>query len=661
MNITTSGRVGAGLVILAMVLTLGAGSQPAVAQDSATDQGLVPLIPPNSLMFIERRGHTRIKPAFDASNLGKMAHDEAIDQFVNASRVAIGKKIMQGIYNIKDPQELIDYHAQLHELLKPFWYNQGIMFAVPSPKGLEESPGLGFICEVDMKNFKTCKAAVEFFRKAKAADPGQPGVRQTFTYTCNGIIWQGVLKRHGEFALPDFSKEAPATTLPTTQPDKPATLADELKNGSVFMYTWRHRLLYVSFSMHATEAISKAMSGPDGTISPNIQAVLNKTRMKNWAFRWYGDVDGFLRLARKKESDSKELFQTLDMLGVDKVKGLGGTCGYIDNVYARRTYVNAPGTGHGVLKLFKAGGSYKKALSMAPLDSTFLLAGQLDTAQTDKFARLVCTAIAIKRSVGPDEKIELTPDQQKQVDRNYPPIRKLIAASDGNLAFFAGDLQAVVMGSAPAGFVLGIKDRPKAVEAVNELLKLAGIEEPEAPATQPATGPATQPTSQPTTKPVVPTYRGILIRNIGGPVQLAILKDRVVFTFSDNATKAAIDTALDKVGGFEEGSKGDKMLRKCPSGPVVFSMDLAALAKLAWPMLVKTAEGAEEGTNDFPLAALPSTQKMVRMLGPETAVMIPDSDGLLLDSRGKIPFSTKMVLGYPMVGYGVFFLMMMAR
>ena len=69
-----------------------------------------------------------------------------------------------------------------------------------------------------------------------------------------------------------------------------------------------------------------------------------------------------------------------------------------------------------------------------------------------------------------------------------------------------------------------------------------------------------------------------------------------------------------------------------------------------------TFQGA---TNDFPLASLPSTQKMVRMLGPETAVMIPDSDGLLLDSRGKIPFSTKMVLGAPITGGGFFFLMMM--
>ncbi len=52
----------------------------------------------------------------------------------------------------------------------------------------------------------------------------------------------------------------------------------------------------------------------------------------------------------------------------------------------------------------------------------------------------------------------------------------------------------------------------------------------------------------------------------------------------------------------------------------------------------------------MPLASLPSTQKLVSLLGPEVAVFEPDQDGLLLKSRGKIPFVTKIFAVYPMLG-----------
>jgi hypothetical protein len=39
---------------------------------------------------------------------------------------------------------------------------------------------------------------------------------------------------------------------------------------------------------------------------------------------------------------------------------------------------------------------------------------------------------------------------------------------------------------------------------------------------------------------------------------------------------------------------------------------------------------------------------MVRMLGPEIAVITPDDGGVLLNSRGLVPFATKMWT-YPVI------------
>ena len=645
MNDTIS-RIGMGWFALVALVAVGI-AQPAGAQDSAKDEGLIPLIPPKSLVFIERRGHAEIKPAFDASNLGKMVRDKAVNQFVHKSRVAVGKMILRGLYGGMDsPEELTKYHAQLHEMLKPFWHDPAIMFIAPSPKKIRSvhdifsSPNLGFVCAVGAKNFKTCKAALEFFTRAGAVNPGKNGTRHTFTYTSKNITWHGVLKRDMEFVLSGKGKaDSPA-------PDQPAT-ADELKNGSVFMYTWRHRLLYVSFSMPATEAITETMSKPDGKIAPNVRAVLNKTRMKDWAFRWYVNVDGFRGPAKKQKKETRTP-TIAGMLGVNKIRGVGGVGGYIDKVYARRTYIDAPGTAGGLLKLLKPDGSYKKALAMVPLDSTFLLAGQLDTAQADKLARMVCMSIASDGPVLPDAK--LTDDQQKEMDKKYLPVRKLIAASNGNIAFYAGDIQAFMTGSFPCGVVLDIKDRAKAAEAIDELLKVAGIQEPKPAAAAPA-GNAADPSAAKPAKPVKPAYRDVPIRKFSERMLLALLKDRVILGCSDNGIRAAIDAALDEAGGFDKDSKGAKILKKCPAGPMVFAMDLPALTKLFWPMLISLTQMAPEDST-FPLVALPSTQKIVRMLGPEIVIITPDADGLLLDGRGKIPFVTKIIPAYPAMMLG---------
>jgi hypothetical protein len=82
-------------------------------------------------------------------------------------------------------------------------------------------------------------------------------------------------------------------------------------------------------------------------------------------------------------------------------------------------------------------------------------------------------------------------------------------------------------------------------------------------------------------------------------------------------------------------------------------MDLAALAKLVWPTLSTAIENTET-KDSFPLASLPSTEKLVSYLGPEVAVFQPDDGGLLIKSRGTIPFATKMISGYPALMWFMF-------
>ena len=68
-------------------------------------------------------------------------------------------------------------------------------------------------------------------------------------------------------------------------------------------------------------------------------------------------------------------------------------------------------------------------------------------------------------------------------------------------------------------------------------------------------------------------------------------------------------------------------------------------------------EAAQASPDDFPLVSMPSTNKLVRMLGPEVAVFQPDEGGLLMKSRGLVPFSTKAPFLYPVAGFGIMYLL----
>jgi hypothetical protein len=187
-----------------------------------------------------------------------------------------------------------------------------------------------------------------------------------------------------------------------------------------------------------------------------------------------------------------------------------------------------------------------------------------------------------------------------------------------------------------------IKDQAKAAKALEALTKLTG-----APADQPVT-----------TKP----YRKTKIVPMAGALKVAMTKDRLIIALGQTAMTAAIDTALDETGALAADSKGGKLLKLAGDGSAVFQIDLAEMVKMVWPLLIaSTQQDAKYGrAPSFPLASIPSTGKMARMLSPEIAVFKSDKGGLLMKSRGKIPFVTKIIPVFSITS-GIPMLFMMGR
>ena len=310
----------------------------------------------------------------------------------------------------------------------------------------------------------------------------------------------------------------------------------------------------------------------------------------------------------------------------------------MDKSYARLTYIDAPKP-TGLLKMIPKGGDYKKALALTPGESTFILAGQVDTvALTDMIGRMMA-ASSLSDFVESETRPAQSAPASKSAGDTMPQkvldqIKALAEASDGNVGLFASDLQSVVAGEGqefPIGMVVGLKDQAKALAAVKELKKLSG-QNRDGGDEMSEEGPDGAALKQ---------YRKIDIQNIKGPLRIAVLKDCMVIALGDSALKSAMDANMDKAGGLADDSKAKKILDSCGQGAVAFVIDLPGLAKLLWPMLISATTSEDIG---LPIASPPSTDKMVRMLGPEAAVIQRDDGGLLLRSRGKVPFATKVSL-----------------
>jgi len=619
---------------IAVVVCVFANPTAAQTQAPAGGDRLVSLIPQEAFFYVERRGHEAVREAFLASNLGKMAEDEAIKQFVHDSRVRIGQMIVKGMFDLETMEEIKHHQELLHELLKPFWYKPCAIYVVVD-KNFSNEPGLGFIC-ITGKYRAECKKALDALMQVGVPAEGAAGTRQVFTYRKHATVWQGVAKGDSAFALPEDPKKQ----------------IEMLEKRSVFMVCWLNDILLVATKLSAADAMSRRLSvatpSEGKSADESFQVVMKKTKLKDWAFRWYLDLKPIMASAKSDGSMSR----VLSAMGIDQIRGVGGTGGYADKVYTRLTYIHAPKISRGPLRLLKQGGSYKKGLAMVPDPSTILLAGEFDKKVLPTMIREMMASESGSRSpatLPAETASQPTAELDERASDVLKQIELLADASNGHAGLFLTDIVAMMGmmagGGPPVGAVLGLEDRASAVKAIDELVRLAGVEAQEEEDEEELEGP-----------PKAKQYRKVPIRYLGEMVRMAILADRVVIAMSDDAMKSAIDAALDGIGGFAPEGKSLALANLAGDGAGIFKLDLAAFAKTFWPLLMQMAESMPE---QFPLVSMPSGGKMVRLLGPEIAVLSGEADGVLMKSRGKIPFSTKMILSGPL-GMASFFFMFRA-
>ncbi len=566
--------------------TAPAAAQAAPAPD---DKGLLPMIPAEAFFFVEHRGHTAVHDAFLQSTLGKMYADEAIAQFVQDSRVQIGKIIMKQIFEsaaVKtDPSEL---QQTLHKVTRQFWYRPAAMFLVLKDGKVEGEPGLGLICDMDQKARAEAKPALDSLMQIDVPSAGS-GARQAFKWKTGTMEWNGVAMSHKQWqADPTGASGGKEVRKEWTIPSDPKQIVEELKDKTIFMTCWTDKHLLVASSLYAAETLGGTLAKPGVNKGKNesFARTMKKAAMKDWAFRWFIDVD-LLSGAAKAEDSRGALDKVLKQLGLPAVHGMGGTGGYMDNVYARLTYVDAPKSGGGVLGIFRNGGDYAPALAMTPRSVTFVLAGQLDRTRTVALLRNTLLAIAVVEqtrraavppNVMPPNIVPPGPIEVPQQVPGAPPVTqappaggapaaatekqepklteeqekvvagldKLIAAGDGHVTVFMTDVQAMagmmMGGGIPVAVVVKIKDQAKAGAAIEELVKASGLPEgaPPTPPAMPGQG-AGAPMELPK------EYRKIKIRYLGSMARIALLEDRAVLALGSDPFKAAIDTALDKM------------------------------------------------------------------------------------------------------------------
>lgn len=582
-------------VVVTTLVCLWTASTAPAQMGGHEDLGVIPLIPREALFFIERRGHEAVGEAFAASNLGQVARDDALKQFVHDSCARIGESIITQWLGLDDPEQIDRHVALLTEALQPFWYRPCALFAMCQAD--DEEPYLGAVCLTGKFRLQ-CRDAIEALMAALAAG----GDWQKFTHTSGAVEWHGVVE------------------MDSPLPSDPGERAKVIDDQSAILVSWNGQLLSLASSVHVADAVSRVQSatGEAKASNESLNTVLGKTMMKDWAFRWHLDVQRLVETF--SDDDEEEPAGILGIFGLDRIRGVGGTEGYADNVYTRPTYVDAPHADAGLTKVLKLGGSYKRALTFTPRDAMFRLAGELDTGE---ILKIISGLIH-----GGHTDMELPADSDAAARLGH--IRALIQACDGSAAVFMTNLQMFAMGgmaAPPVALVFGTKRSADAAEALDKLIARDRAEDEETD--------EARKDSQ---------YRGARIRTYpDGSVSfstVAVMDDRIVLAMSDQVAKAAIDTAIDNMGGLAPNGKAEQLAKLAGDGSAIVVVDVPALIKQFWPFLTMMAMPAPE---DFPLASVPSALKMASLLDPEIAVFRPDAGGVRIEGRGKLPLATKCV------------------
>ena len=317
------------VVLCAIAVATSTHAQPPSPSRSDTHAGLLGLVPVEAFLVVERRGHTAVRDAFQASNLGQFARDEAIGRFIHDSRDRIERMIVTEMFDLADFEAIEQRRQWLHEVCKAFWCEPSAGFLTLG-ESFDEAPGVGLMCLTGRRR-AACRKALEGLMKSGLASASQGGFAQTFEQTIGGIRWQG---RAGDDE---------AFTLPTD----PNELATALENRTQFLVHWEGDLLCVCFNAHGAEAISKVLAGEGGSLEqrPSLKSVWAKTAMTDWEFRWHVDVHRLVKALRDTQEYARYTDAMLKIWGLNRLRSVGGTEGYADKVYTRLTYLDAPDGG----------------------------------------------------------------------------------------------------------------------------------------------------------------------------------------------------------------------------------------------------------------------------------------------------------------------------
>ena len=626
-------RVAANLsaVVGCLVFSLSAlGQTP--AGPAAAGPDLSSMIPPEAFFWLERHGHTAVKPAFDASNLGQLAHDAVMNKFIHETRVKIGRLLVKQMFDLETEADIGSHQETLHKFLLPFWYNNCAAFVILKKES--RGPAMGFYC-VTGQYQKQCKDAVEALMKVGVPAEGAAGERQAFTYSSGAIKWSGVAKQGDEWSIAKDDKAR----------------AEQFKKSSLFMVAWSGDLLLVATDIAAADAAASMLPGAANrpaskSASPGYQAVLAQTPLKDWAFRWYVDMEQVRKLIGG--SEGYMYGGMMNMVGIDGMRSIGGVGGYSDNVFTRTTFVDAP-TPAGILSLLARDGSYKAGLAMLPPNCPLAVAARIDAQALPQWVRQTMisqkqqmemmrarweTTVEVTAEEGPATMPSAMPATRPAAPTSMPAVKldedeeKLLKqieaicqSSTGAGALAITELPDM-QGPGPSGFpiciVIELKDAAKAAKVIDEAIKSGDYA---------GAGPA--------------THLGVTIRNISESMLVAVAKDRLIFAGTEPAMKAAIGVAMETPTSGPSPQMA-RMTALTGDGSAILQFDLPALTKWFLPTLAGIFGFARD--ENSPLGQLPEPDKLAGLLGPEIIVVQPTKNGWLFKSRGTVPFLTKILM-----------------
>jgi hypothetical protein len=589
------------------------------------------MIPPEAVFWLERHGHTAVKPAFDASNLGQLAHDAAMNKFIHETRVKIGRMIVKQMFDLEAEADITSHQETLHKFLLPFWYNNCAAFAILKKES--RGPAMGFYC-VTGQYQKQCKDAVEAMMKVGVPGEGAAGERQAFTHSSGALKWSGVAKQHEEWSLAKDDKAR----------------AEQLKESSLFMVAWSGDLLLVATDIGAADSAAIMLPGAANrpaskSASAGYQAVLSQTPLKDWAFRWYVDMEQVRKLMG--ESEGYMFGGMMNLVGIDGMRSIGGVGGYSDNVFTRTTFIDAPKPA-GILSLLARDGSYKAGLAMLPPNCPLAVAARIDAQALPQWVRQ--TMISRKQQMemmrARWETVEVTPEEGPATMPSAVPATRPAAPTsmpavklDEDEEKLLKQIEAICQSSTgagalaitelpdmhspgPSGFpiciVIELKDAAKASKVIDEAIKEGDSA---------GAGPA--------------THLGVTIRNLSESMLVAVAKDRLIFAGNEPAMKAAIGVAMEAPTS-QPSAQMARMTALTGDGSAILQFDLPALTK--WFLPTFAGLFGRGGDEDSPLAQLPEPDKLAGLLGPEIIVIQPTRNGWLFKSRGTVPFLTKILM-----------------